>query len=118
MRASLKKIRPGIIVIAIIVVFIMGYAYFGAADLIKGPKITVTYPPNGATLNKGVIAVTGEAQRIATLFMNGRQIFTDKTGHFKETLLLAKGYNIIELAARDKFGRVAEQTLEVVFKQN
>ena len=102
--------------IALIVLFIVGYAAFRSEDLIRGPKIQVTSPSTGETMESENVNISGKAERIATLFMNGRQVFTDDKGNFNESLLLAYGYNIIELKAKDKFGRATSRTLELVLK--
>ena len=111
-----KRFKPRTIIVILIAVFIAGYAYFRSENLLLGPKIVVTSPSNGATMETDLVTISGEAKRIATLQLNGRQIFTDKEGRFSESLLLSYGYNIIELAARDKFGRSTSQTIELVFK--
>lgn len=116
MTALLKKSKPQTIAIVVIVLFIVGYAFFRSENLIKGPNIKVSSPSTGATVESESVTVNGQAERIATLFMNGRQVFTDDKGNFSESLLLAYGYNIIELKAKDKFGRATSRTLELVFK--
>lgn len=112
----LNKLKPRTIAIVLIALFIAGYAYFRSEDLIKGPKILIIAPATGAIVVSEDITVTGRAERIANLFMNDRQIFTDEQGNFSESLLLAYGYNIIEIKAKDKFGRATSRTLELVFK--
>ena len=42
--------------------------------------------------------------------LNGRQIFTDKNGNFKEALVLENGYTVATLRAEDRYGRVTHQT--------
>lgn len=116
MTALLKKSRPQTLALIAIVLFIVGYAFFRSGDLIKGPNIEVASPATGDTIESENVTITGQAERIATLFMNGRQVFTDDKGNFSESLLLAYGYNIIELKAKDKFGRATSRTLELVFK--
>lgn len=116
MTTLLKRSRPQTIVVTLIVVFIIGYAFFRSEDLLRGPKIFITFPNTETTIESENINVTGRVERIATLFMNGRQVFTDDGGNFNESLLLAYGYNIIELKAKDKFGRATSRTLELVLK--
>ena len=116
MTTLLKKSRPGVLAVLAVVLFIAGYAYFRSENLLKGPAITIESPVTGLTVENDQVAVTGEVKRISSLFMNGRQIFTDESGRFSESLLLAYGYNIIELKAQDKFGRGVTKTIELVLK--
>ena len=108
--------RYSIQVIAAVLFFgaIAGYAYSKTHDLFLGPDIVIFSPGNGSTVSQPLVTIHGEAQKIAKLFLNGREIFTNQAGEFREELLLAKGYNVIKLAAEDKFDRVVEKTLELV----
>ena len=53
-----------------------------------------------------------------SLNLNGRQIYTDKNGHFSEVVILFAGYNVLELKARDKFGREQVTKMEVVYRES
>jgi len=97
---------------------VVGYAYFRAKDFIEGPVIAISFPENGSMLASGVVNISGTSKNIAYLDLNGRKIFTDKNGNWGEKLLLPPGYNIIEAVAKDKFGREAKTTLQIVQKEN
>jgi len=103
-------------VLVILVGSFVFYAIYQAQDFIIGPRITIDYPEDGESLSKSFITVKGQAKNISLLSLNGRQIFTDENGYFNENLLLALGYNIIEVSAQDKFGRNAKEIKEVVVK--
>lgn len=110
--------RYAIIVLSILVLgMISAYAALQARDYLSGPEITITAPTSGSVLNEGIVHVSGTAERIAELSLNGRQIFTDENGVFDELLLLAAGYNAFTVVARDKFNRTVTKTLEVVYKE-
>ncbi len=92
------------------------YSAYQARFLIGGPKIVLETPQNGATVANEEVTIRGSAENIAKLYLNGEQIFTDSNGHFQEELLLAYGYNVLELRAEDRFGRDRTKTLSVIFK--
>jgi hypothetical protein len=99
------------------VVIVLGFYFFHQSkDFLMGPRITVDYPQNGQTLNNPLVSIKGKVLNAATLLVNGHAIITDNFGNFEKKLLLAKGYNIIELSAKDKFGRVIDKKLEVVLR--
>lgn len=98
------------------VAFLAGYFLYQARGYLFGPKITLDNPLAGEVIHDSYLEVKGQALNISSLSLNGRQIFTDENGNFKEGLLLAKGYNIIELTATDKFGRVKKEKREVVLE--
>lgn len=81
-----------------------------------GPKIVIEYPSNGQTVASSYLEIKGVAKNVSLLYFNGRQIFTDQNGNFKEDLLLVRGYNIIEVSATDKFGRKVKERREIVLK--
>jgi hypothetical protein len=103
------------IILAFIVV-IAGYAAFQAQAFAKGPTIEVTSPRNGVISNESLITIEGTAKNISYLTLNGNKIFTDESGKFSESVLLSRGYNIMELDARDRFGRKTAQTLQLIYK--
>lgn len=95
------------------VVLFAGYFAFQARFLIEGPVITLTETlPNPQTTR--VIYLEGTARNIVRITLNDRQIFTDKSGYFKEALVLENGYTIATLSAQDRYGRVTHVRREFV----
>lgn len=92
------------------------YGFFKARIFMAGPQITITSPINGQSVPESLAVITGKAINVANLYLNGRKIFTDKNGDFSESLLLANGYNTIELSGADKFNRKINRILELVYK--
>ena len=103
------------VVFVLLLIGILGYTYFQTQNLIMGPIIKINEPKNGVVINNSAIEVTGVTKNISGISLNGRQIFIDESGVFKEKLLLSSGYNIITLQAEDKFGRETKETLELVY---
>lgn len=94
-----------------VIIFICGYSYFRLDNLLRGPKLTVETPGNGADISEPLVTISGHAKRISKITLNGYPIFTNETGYFKESLLLSPGYNILVLAAEDRFKREVSETL-------
>ena len=93
------------------------YFFHQSRSFLSGPKIKINIPPvviiesgDPFFTLRGVIANTD------FLFINGAKVLPDSSGNFEKTLLLAKGYNIIELSAEDKYGRAENKKLEVVLR--
>jgi hypothetical protein len=112
MRKGEIKLR--IFEILLVVLLVLGYGFFRVKDLIAGPVIELASPIDGATVSSPLVEVKGKAFRISLISLNNRQIFTDKNGNFREPLLLADGYNQIEIKAKDKFGRTITKTIRLV----
>lgn len=85
------------------------YGFFQARLLIAGPSLSLdeTLP---VSYTERVITLTGSAQNVSTITLNGRLIFTDDSGRFSERLVLERGYTIMTLRAVDRYGRAV--TLE------
>ncbi len=112
----MSKPAPSLKVILVVGLLLVAgiYAYFRVKDFVTGPVIKVNNPQDGQTFENKVAQISGRAERISYLYLNGRQIFTDEEGRFSEDLLLLGGYNIIELKANDRFGRTVIKNLHLV----
>lgn len=99
-----------------VAVLVIGYGAFRAKSLVEGPDIGILSPANGASLAESLVEVRGYAHNISFLTLNGEKIFTDEAGAFKEKVLLSYGYNIMTLEAKDRFGRTAQKTLQLIYK--
>jgi hypothetical protein len=98
------------------VVLFVAYVLFQARFMIEGPQITIT-SSNVASENGRLVTLEGTAQNIVRISLNGRQIYTDKYGNFKETVVLENGYTLSTLQAEDRYGRVTTETKEFVYNR-
>ena len=105
------------IILAIIVILIIGYSILKIKDFAIGPKVTLYSPTDGADAVSDLINIKGKAERISQIFINGRKIFTDETGNFDEPYLLASGYNLLEIMAKDQFGRQVSKKIQLTFDE-
>ena len=92
----------------------IGYALFQARFLLTGPVVTLIHSPQ-TVQSERLIALEGSAENIVYLTLNGRQIYTDKNGYFKEALVLENGYTVATLQAHDRYGRSRSYTQEFVY---
>ena len=113
-RNAISLVKIGLF--SLLGLIIVVYSIFQAWKLITGPVIDVYSPENGATYNSALVEVNGRARNVAYLNLDGRPIFTDKDGYFKEQLLMSPGLNIIKLDAEDKFKTRTKKIIQVVLK--
>ncbi len=106
-----RLIRYGLIAFFLIV---LGYAYFEGRALLKGPTIDIS--PRVMEVSESFITVSGTAERITSLSMNGKEIAVTETGAFEEGYVLVPGYNRIVLRASDRYGKTTERVVEIVYK--
>ncbi|OGG52848.1 hypothetical protein A2851_04730 [Candidatus Kaiserbacteria bacterium RIFCSPHIGHO2_01_FULL_53_29] len=105
--------RVTYVALGIFFLIVLGYAYFEARGLIFGPSITV--PSKVTEVHDPFVTIKGQADRIASLSMNGKTITVTESGGFEEPYLLAPGYNRIILDAKDKYGRSTRQAIEIIY---
>lgn len=79
------------------------YVSFQARFIVAGPTLEV-YTDNQIVSGR-TVAIEGVAQNIVSISLNGRTIYTDENGYFKETVVLEDGYTLTTLRARDRYGR-------------
>ncbi|MBI1998722.1 MAG: hypothetical protein HYS73_00080 [Parcubacteria group bacterium] len=107
---------PKIFLSAIVALLILGYAYHRTEDLLWGPRLAIVSPQNGVSVTAPLLRITGTTKNSAALTINGHTAFTNDSGEFSEDILLAHGYNALEVRAEDKFGRMEIKKIEVVRK--
>lgn len=104
-------------VLMLIVVGAVGlYISYQSRALAAGPNISFTSPENGATVHDSLALIKGSAERIAFIELNGKRIYIDEFGEFSEKLPLLEGHNIIELQAKDRFGRTTTKNLYLLYE--
>jgi len=106
-----KKIQMAGIVLLVIV--ILGYAYFRTRDLLLGVNLSINGIKQYETYTNKILNVTGNAKRAVLLTINDRKIFITENGDFNEELLLLPGYNIIDIKAEDRFGKIKEKMFKI-----
>jgi len=104
----------GMIAFLVVIGFILSYVVFQARFLLTGPRLTwLEEPP--LVVNELFVTLSGRAENITRISLNGRTIFTDQDGYFKEAMMLENGYTIATVAATDRFGRTKEIVREFVY---
>jgi len=114
-REATQKILKFVLFAGVILIVLL-YIYSASKDFINGPKIIVNYPENGSTMSTSTIIIKGQVLHIQDVTINGRPIQIDTEGHFSEPLLLFPGYNVSVISAKDRFKRITEYKLELVYQ--
>ena len=93
-----------------------GYFAFQARGVLAGPALVVATPINGGTVAEEMVTIAGTAPAATLLTLHSRPLFAVREGGSAGAMLLAKGYDVITVSARDRFGRETEETLELIYK--
>lgn len=113
MRERLKDSLK-IALIGMICIIFFGYVLYEARFLIDRPELIILSPQNNTIVTKPLLTISGQANNISGLTINGRQIMIRQDGTFDDKLLLLDGYNTIEAKVKNKFGQETTRILEVV----
>ncbi len=106
-------------VIILSAVLLVCYGIFNARNLILGPSIEIYNPISAETETaENTVVVKGKATNMSRLSISGRPISVDTENFFEEKLLLSPGFNIIEIKAKDRFGKETSKTIRIYYKQN
>ena len=110
---TLRSILYYASIVTVSCIFI-GYAMFQARFLLTGPVLTFDNIPETIQTER-IVTLEGVAENIVFLTLNGRAIYTDKDGYFKEALVLENGYTVATVQANDRYGRSRSYTQEFVY---
>ena len=108
-------------ILAFIVLFVVGYGLFNSRFIIQGPEITleqVDEEKNSIVSTEKTLFLKGKVLHSSFITINGRPIFIDETGQFNEKLLLSSGVSIIDIYAKDKFGKEVRKKIDVLYQGN
>ena len=98
---------------AIAIALFLGYSIFEARKLLEGPQIFIAAPQDWAEVGGPLFTIRGNIQNAAFFSINGNQTFADEQGNFTDQLSLPPGYAVVEVAARDRFGRTTVKDLHL-----
>ena len=71
-----------------------------------GFSAEIFYPEEGMFFENSELTAEGRVRNASYIFLNGRRIFTDEKGFFKEDFIMAPGVNAIMLKAENKYGKI------------
>jgi hypothetical protein len=91
-----KSITIKKITFATLGILVLGFVYHNSKDALFGTSISVTIATDGSTVNNTTLPIAGFAPKVKAVTINKHPVPLDTTGHFKDTILLSPGYNIVE----------------------
>jgi hypothetical protein len=113
-----KKITMVAALSGLAVILVLGFVFGNIRDVIFGAPLSIDTVSDGTTLSSGFLPISGNAQHARTVSINGRPIVIDRNGNFTDGVLLSPGYNVVEIALRDQFGKEKVKTYHLVLDQN
>jgi len=91
------------------------FAFMKMNFLIHGVEIKATIHNEE---DSSIVNVEGIAANAVYISLNGREIYIDKDGTFKEPVTLLPGLSVVTLDAKDKFGKSFTKEFALIYKEN
>lgn len=99
-----------------VAIFVCGYFLYQAKGFILSPHLDITSPEDGQTFSSTAVRVEGNTDAGVSVTVNGARVSSDGGGHFSQGLLLAPGIHVLEITAKDRFGKEKEITRQINVK--
>jgi len=109
------------ITILSVLFFVLVFGYIGLQiyKFQSPPKLTITSPKDGDTVEQANIIVEGSTQVGATMEINSTYVELDGNGNFSKEITLIEGSNLITVKAKKNNNNVLEtvETLKITYKK-
>ncbi len=106
--------KPVRIALYLFFALLFAYALYEAWGMLYGPQIVI--PEETIVVHEAYTLISGRAERITELRLNGARIPVTEEGEFSEAYLLAPGTNYLILEALDARGRSTEETVTIIYE--
>lgn len=93
---------------------VLALVCYNMRDRIFGTPFTIATAHDGATLTSPFLSIAGTARHARALLIDGRSVTVDRDGVFDDEVVLSPGYNIVEVAVQDQFGKERVRTYHLV----
>lgn len=110
-KKLLRLLGLGFLFLVIIV-----YGIWKGRDLIFGINLKISGITNNETTTNANINLVGNAYHAVDINVDGRVVPIEQDGSWHDEIALLKGYNIISISAKDRFGRIITKTFSVTYK--
>lgn len=97
----------------LITLMTLGYVGLQIRSVLAPPLLALNTPADNMNVKGESLVVSGWAEVGSEVTINNQAILTDKNGSFNENLVLSPGINVIEVSAKNKFGKVSKITRKV-----
>jgi hypothetical protein len=108
-KPTLQKIISMLGIVAVI-----GLVFYNTRDIFLGAPLSVVTVKDGTTVTESFLPISGVAKNSSSVSINGRIVAVAKNGSFSDGVVLSPGYNIIEIAEQDRFGKEKHKVFHLV----
>jgi len=105
--------------LAVTVLFLVaiGYAAYQLSGLFRQPVLIVLVPTDNSTVNSALLTLKLKRNDLITrILVDRNEVELTEKDTIETQLLLAEGYNIITIIGEDRFGRIINEKVHLVYK--
>jgi hypothetical protein len=108
MKKIIRTVTLATILISTLVAGFLGLIVYNIKDMVFGAPLVIHTLDDGATVNDSFVPITGSSKHAQSITINGRPIGVNNKGEFSDGVVLSPGYNIVEVAETDTFGKTKQ----------
>lgn len=108
-----KAVRTGSVILLVVV--IIGYGIWISRDLLFGITMRVSGIEDGTSVTAPILELSGVARHANAVTLDGRPVAMNEHGDWADAIALLPGYNVVTVAATDKFGRTIAHSYRVYY---
>jgi cytoskeleton protein RodZ len=115
-RLSRLVITPKILIASFVILLVISgffYLYREINTFIAEPKLVVTWPADGETIEGNAVDVKGLTERDSQVFINDQPVLINDEGEFSESVGLQGGLNTIFIRSKNKFEKESSRVITV-----
>ena len=105
-----------LLLVALLIIFLGGYFYYGVNKFKKTPYLVITQPPKQMITEERWVEVKGTTDLGNQITVNGEQVAVDSQGNFSQRINLATGLNHLTVKAVNRFNRTAVKEVDILVK--
>jgi len=108
LRFGSFTVTPQLVSWAAILVFVglvAGYFFWQLNFLLGSPSLELFAPREDLTVNNNEFVIKGKTEPGVKLTLNSQEVNLDREGSFEQKINLAKGINVVEVTAINRFGK-------------
>ena len=93
---------------------VLGISLFAFRGILLAPTITIEDYVDGMVAPRGMILIQGAVSRAREVYVDGVQVNQSETGEFSKRVPTFPPYTIIEVLAKDAFGKETRKKITLL----
>jgi len=115
-RFALPAINKKVILVAVFILFILGYILIRALSFFSWPEIYLSNVTDNLVVNSQEFKIIGKIQTGTQLTINDEPVYSESSGQFEKIIKLQPGSNVLVFKAKKIPGRESVFTKQIFYQ--